>query len=244
MPRARRLKGPVDPLQRLPAALRMHLRQAEMRRDPGGGLGAAPEAAVLGRRPHPLGQGGEHLFGQQAGGLAVAPPPIAERLGAAGVVARRQFRHPARREGQHLGHLQHGAPLRQEPDRLGVPRLGHVPRGPVARLQLRDGEMPDDPRHGPAPARTMARQPTPARRVPESAGPATQSPGVRIIPVRLNLDLLQVGVAGKAAQSLCGECIPGPAERIDDGVVVVEQAMAQVPLTQGQPDPLHRVDLG
>jgi hypothetical protein len=81
------------------------------------------------------------------------------------VVAARQLRHPARHEGQHLRDLQHGAPLRQEPDRLEVPRLGHVPRGPVPRLQLRDGKMPDDPRHGAAPEPRPAslRPPVPLR---------------------------------------------------------------------------------
>src|SRR3712207_1360335 len=65
-----------------------------------------------------------------------------------------------------------------------------------------------------------------------------------LIPTRLNLDLLQVGVAGEALEALCGERVPGLAERIDDGVVGVEQAMAEMPLTQVQPDPLHRVELG
>jgi hypothetical protein len=64
-----------------------------------------------------------------------------------------------------------------------------------------------------------------------------------VIPIRLNLDLVQVGVAGEAAQAFCGECIPGSAERIDDGISGVEQAVAPVLLAQVQPDPLHRVDL-
>ena len=151
MPRPRRLGRPADPPQRLPAALRVRPLQPKALCHPGGDLGAAPHAAILGRRPHPRGQGGEHGLRQKAGGLAVAPPPVAQRRGAGGVVARRQLRHPARHEGQHLRDLQHGAPLRQQPDRLEVPRLGHVPRGPVARLQLLDGEMPSDPRHGAAP---------------------------------------------------------------------------------------------
>ena len=51
-----------------------------------------------------------------------------------------------------------------------------------------------------------------------------------IIPIRLNLDLFQVGVAGEAANTLGGERVPGAAERTDDSVVGVEQAMAQTPL--------------
>jgi hypothetical protein len=42
-------------------------------------------------------------------------------------------------------------PLRQQPGRLRVPRLGHVPSRPVAPLQLRDRQVLDNPRHGPAP---------------------------------------------------------------------------------------------
>src|SRR3954447_12513292 len=64
-----------------------------------------------------------------------------------------------------------------------------------------------------------------------------------LIPIRLNLDLVQVGVAGEAAQALGGECIPGSAEGVDDGVCGVEQAGAPVLLAQVQPDPLHRVEV-
>jgi hypothetical protein len=49
---------------------------------------------------------------------------------------------------------------------------------------------------------------------------------VELIPPRLNPDLFQVGVAGEALEALCGERVPSLAERIDDGVVGVEQAMA------------------
>ena len=69
-------------------------------------------------------------------------------------------------------------------------------------------------------------------------------PRNQLIPTRLNLDLFQVGVAGEAAQAFWGECIPGSAERIDDGVTGIEQAVAPMLLAQVQPDPLHRVDLG
>jgi len=55
--------------------------------------------------------------------------------------------------------------------------------------------------------------------------------------------LVQVGVAGEAAQALCGECIPGSAEGVDDGVCGVEQAVAPVLLAQIQPDPFHRIKL-
>ena len=65
------------------------------------------------------------------------------------VVARRQLLHPARHEGQHLGHLEQGPPLRQQPDRLVVPRLRRIPRRPVARLQLLSRQVLDNPRHDP-----------------------------------------------------------------------------------------------
>ena len=64
-----------------------------------------------------------------------------------------------------------------------------------------------------------------------------------IIPIRLSLDLFEVGIAGEAADALGGECIPGAAEGIDDGIVGVEQAMAQVPLAQEQPEPLDCVSM-
>ena len=47
------------------------------------------------------------------------------------------------------------------------------------------------------------------------------SPIRQVLPIRLNLDLLQVGVVGEATQALYGERIPGSAERIDDGVTGV-----------------------
>src|SRR3954467_2571538 len=64
-----------------------------------------------------------------------------------------------------------------------------------------------------------------------------------VILTRLNLDLFQVGIAGEAANALGGERIPGAAEDIDDGIVGVEQAVAQVPLPQEQPEPLDRVEV-
>src|SRR3712207_5531530 len=67
---------------------------------------------------------------------------------------------------------------------------------------------------------------------------------VPVIPVRSNPDLFEIGVAGEGAEALLGERIPRAAERVDDGVVVVEQAVAQMLLAQEQPDPLHRVELG
>ena len=60
---------------------------------------------------------------------------------------------------------------------------------------------------------------------------ASGLPGAGIIPARLNLDLFQVGIAGEAVEALCGESVPGLAERVDDGGVSVEQAMAEMPLT-------------
>jgi hypothetical protein len=51
-----------------------------------------------------------------------------------------------------------------------------------------------------------------------------------LILTHLNLDLFQVGVAGQASDALCGEHIPGAAERVDDGLLGVEQAVAQMPL--------------
>jgi hypothetical protein len=129
----------------------MHPLEAEVPRHPGRHLGPAPQPAILGRHPHPLGQCGQHRFGQQARRPAVAPPLVAQRLRAMRVVAGGQFLHPARRKGQHLGHLEDGPPLRQQPDRLGVPCLHRVPRRPVARLQLLDRQMLDDPGHGATP---------------------------------------------------------------------------------------------
>ena len=67
------------------------------------------------------------------------------------VVASGQFLQPARRKGHHLADLEEGSPLRQEPDRLIVPRLGHIAGRPVAPLQLLYGKMINDPGHGAAP---------------------------------------------------------------------------------------------
>jgi hypothetical protein len=163
MPRPGCLDRPADAPQRLPAALWMHPRQAEVPRHPGRHLGAAPQPAAVGRRPQPLGQGGQHGLGQQARRPAIPPPLVAQRRGAEGVVAGRQFLHPARREGQHLADLEEGPPLRQQPDRLMVPRLGHIAGRPVARLQLPNGKMINDPCHGCAPRPWSSRLPPHAR---------------------------------------------------------------------------------
>ena len=151
MPRSWRLKGPVDPLQRFPAALRMHPLQAKLPRHPGRHLRPAPQPGVLGGRPQPLGQGGQHLFGQQARRPAIPSPLVAQRRRAMRVVASGQFLQPARRKGHHRADLEEAPPLRQQPDRLIVPRLGHIAGRPVARLQRRNGKMINDPGHGAAP---------------------------------------------------------------------------------------------
>src|SRR3712207_4987260 len=54
--------------------------------------------------------------------------------------------------------------------------------------------------------------------------------GSKLIPTRSKIDLFQIGVAGGATDAFGGERIPGLAERIGDGIVGVEQAMAQMPL--------------
>jgi len=129
----------------------VHPRQAEVARHPQGHLGAGPAPAIVGRRLQALGERRQQRRGQHARGPAVAPSLVAQSLRAVRVVARGQLLHPARRERQHPSHLQHRSSLRQQPDRLGVPRLGRIPYGPVTRLQLFNRQVPDDPRHGPAP---------------------------------------------------------------------------------------------
>src|SRR3712207_5688331 len=107
-------------------------------------------------------------------------PLVAQRFGAERVRAGGQRLHPARHEGQHLGHLEEGPPPRQQPDRLDVPRLGLVPRRPVPRLQLCHGEMLDDARHDPAPE-PWPFSPLPATPTPEPASPVRQSAGFRMM---------------------------------------------------------------
>ena len=124
---------------------------ARPRRDPGRHCRTGPQPTVFRRRPHALGQGGQHVFAQQARRPAIAPPLGAECRGAKGVVAGRQFLHPARHEGQHLRDVEDGSPLRQPPDRLIVPRLRRIPRRPLACFQCLEREMIDNPHHGPAP---------------------------------------------------------------------------------------------
>ncbi len=63
-----------------------------------------------------------------------------------------------------------------------------------------------------------------------AAAEGPEPPAKEVIPARSNLDLFQIRVAGEAANALWGERIPGAAESVDDGVVVVEQAVAQMPL--------------
>ena len=87
-----------------------------------------------------------------------------------------QFFPPARHEGQHLGDLDEGPPLRQQPDRLVVPRLRGIPCRPVSCFQLLEGQMLDDPRHDAAPEPWSTSLPPP-RPPLESAKPPRQSAG-------------------------------------------------------------------
>ena len=151
MPRPRRLDGPADPPQRFPAALRMHLRQAETPRHPDGHLGAAPHPTVLGRHPYPLGQGGQHIFGQQRGGAAIPPPLVAERLlgrrrcSAPPVLPPSAARRPAPRRPRRRSAP---APAARS---LGGAAPPWIPCRPVSCFQLLEGQMLDDPRDDAAP---------------------------------------------------------------------------------------------
>src|SRR3712207_139388 len=66
------------------------------------------------------------------------------------------------------------------------------------------------------------------RTVMADAGHESRKLARELIPVRSNPDLFEIGVAGEGAEALLGERIPCAAERADDGVVGVEQSMAQM----------------
>src|SRR5215218_7689969 len=68
----------------------------------------------------------------------------------------------------------------------------------------------------------------------------------RLIPPRLNLDLFEVGVGGEGVEPtrFGREGVPGRAVGVHDGLVVSEQAMREVTLSQEEPDPLDRVEVG
>jgi hypothetical protein len=165
----------------------MHPLEAEVPRHPGRDLGAAPQPAIFGRGAQPLGQGSQHVFPQQVRRPAIPSPLVAERRRAMRVGAGRQFLHPARRKGQHLGDLEEGPPLCQQPDRLIVPRLGHIAGRSIARLQLPKRQMIDDPGHGATPSRAQAGyhlSPVPGA----GLHPTRRSPGDDIIPTRILAD--------------------------------------------------------
>ena len=61
-----------------------------------------------------------------------------------------------------------------------------------------------------------------------------------IIPIRLSLDLFEVGIAGEAADALGGECIPGAAEGIDDGIACPQAHPRSPACGLQQRDPFSR----
>ena len=65
-----------------------------------------------------------------------------------------------------------------------------------------------------------------------------------IIPPRSQADLLDVWIVAKASDALGRELVPGPAAGLDDGVVVVEEAVGEMPLAQIQPQPFDGIELG
>ena len=54
------------------------------------------------------------------------------------------------------------------------------------------------------------------------------APRRHLLTARLNLDLFQVAFPGEAANALGGERIQGVAEHIDDGIIGVGQAVAEM----------------
>ena len=98
---ARLLYGPIDRLQRLPAALGQNRGEPEFAGHPGGHLGAGPQAAVGRRRRKPLGQPRQKLRAQHARCAPIAPAQVAQGFGAMCVVAGQQLLNPARDKARH-----------------------------------------------------------------------------------------------------------------------------------------------
>ncbi len=124
-----------------------------------------------------------------------------------------------------------------------IPGTAWQPTGPWA------GSIGRGIRRTPAPFRSEASI-TAARSTSRSQPPELAELGCRcavdsspVIPACLESDLVQIGVAGEGCHSCWADFVPGDAECVDDGVVAVEQPVAEVSLPQEQPDAFDRVQL-
>ena len=120
--RPRRLDRPSDRPQRLPTALDRDRRQPQLPGHPGRDFPAGPQPSVRRRLPQAIPQLFDHVLGQDRRARPVAPPQVTQRIRTLGMVARQQLLDPPHAKGGHGGHLRDLMTLRQEPNRLKMPR--------------------------------------------------------------------------------------------------------------------------
>ncbi len=136
------LDRPLERPQRLPAALRRHRRKTQLAGHPGRHLRTRPEPAI-GRWPlQTLLQPGKYLWRQDRWRPPVMTAPIAQRPRALGVVARQQLFQPAFPIARQSRNFRHRMALRQQPDRLVMPRRRRRLGRPIVLFQLRNAQMP------------------------------------------------------------------------------------------------------
>ncbi len=67
---------------------------------------------------------------------------------------------------------------------------------------------------------------------------------VSFIPIRLEADLVEMGILRERGEAFGVELFPGMTEGVDDGVVAVEQPVAEMALPEVEPDAFDRIELG
>ena len=138
MARARLLHRPVDCLERLPAALGQDLSEPEFARHPTRHLRARPQPTIRRRLKQTSLELLQQVRLQNGGARSVPATQIAQSLRTLGVVAGQETLHPAPGLRHHGRHRRDFVPLGQKPDRLNVPRRGHIPARPVSLFQSRN----------------------------------------------------------------------------------------------------------
>src|SRR4051795_2127844 len=102
---------------------------------PGRHLGARPQSAVRRWLKQTSLELVQQVRPQDRGTGAVPAPQIAQSLRTLGVIAGQQTLDPSSRKRHGGRNLGTRVPLGQKPDRLKVPRRGHIRAGPILLLQ-------------------------------------------------------------------------------------------------------------
>jgi hypothetical protein len=121
--------------------------QAQFARHPRRGLAARPNSAVGRRFAQTPAKPLQQLRLQNRRDAAVGAAPIADSCGSERVVAFDELFDPPPPKQRDVRDFARRMTLRQQMDRLKMPRRRHVPAGLVTPLQLPNAQMVDNPSH-------------------------------------------------------------------------------------------------